>query len=162
METLPRSHPDRAKRVEGPLNEKTCACAGDGSLRASCGLLALWSTQPLACAPHGREKVSPGLSLSALRPPTNKIPKRKPPAGGGFLFGAGDGSLRASYGLLALWSTQPLACVPQGREKAPLGLSLPALRLPSSKNPKRKPPVKGGFLFGAGDGSRTHEPRHYQ
>ena len=41
--------------VEGSRNGEACAHAGDGSLRASCGLLALWAAQPLACAPRGRE-----------------------------------------------------------------------------------------------------------
>ena len=45
---------------------------------------------------------------------------------------AGDGGLRASCGLLALRSAQPLACAPLGREKAPPGLSLSALRLLST------------------------------
>ena len=42
---------------------------------------------------HAAETCPPDRFLSRLRLPTNTIPKRKPPAGGGFLFGAGDGSL---------------------------------------------------------------------
>ena len=33
---------------------------------------------------------------------------------------------------------------------------------PHYKNPNEKTTLLGGFSFGAGDGSRTHEPRHYQ
>lgn len=31
-----------------------------------------------------------------------------------------------------------------------------------SNSAYKKTTHSGGFLFGAGDGSRTHEPRHYQ
>ncbi len=54
--------------VEGSRNGEACARAGDGSLRASGGLLALRTAQPLACAPRGREKAPLGLFL--IRPPT--------------------------------------------------------------------------------------------
>ncbi len=125
-------HPERS---EGSLNGKTRFPRGDGSLRAIFGELALWAAFPLACAPHAAENCPPDSFLPRLRLPASAIPKRKPPVKGGFLFGAGDGSLRAIFGLLALCAAQALACAPRGRGKAPLGLFLPALRLPSMTGP---------------------------
>ena len=110
---------------------------------------------PFANAPHGRAKASLGLLLSALRLPSITIPKRKPPMEGGFLFGAGDGSLRASFGLLALWAAQSLACAPHGRAKASLGLLLSALRLPSITIPKRKGPLRNSKEELSGSFSRA-------
>ena len=81
---------------------------------------------PLANAPRAAENCPPDSFLPRLRLPSTALR-------------AGDGSLRASCGLLALWAAQPLACAPRGREKAPLGLFLNAASTPVHHNSKGTP-----------------------
>ena len=113
----------------------------------SAGNLPFGRRSLLLALPRPWKTVHRTVFYSRLRLPSTMIPKRKPPLLGGFLFGAGDGSLRAICGELALRAAFPLACATQAAENCPPDSFLLAAPTPFHYNSKKETTPVGWFPF---------------